>query len=349
MSDETTQNDGSVEAVAEHLRGLAEAKVKSSDGAPEGDGSQDHGRQADDAGPAEGRPTSDDTTEDEPGPEDRLIAPPVSWSADEKELFDSLSPEVKRVVAARESERDESFRARTRELAEKAKASESELTQAKQERQRYAAALQSHGTALEQSFKEQGFDKLSPESIVEMSNPKSPKYDPAKAAAYAAHVTALNAVNSQAHELRQKAENDFFTDVRARQAKTHEELVKEMPDWFGTPEKANKSYERITKYLTEQGFDPREISVIHDKRIIQMVRESFLYREAQRAKEKAEKAAAKPVVKVMKSGTGGVETADSERVVALEKRAKATGHPDDVAAWMRAKDSTRGRERRANR
>lgn len=343
MSDE---NDGSVEAVAGLLRAETEAKNKPDAGAGTGDASEDHGRQADDAGPAEGRATSDDKSEDGPD-ESRATEPPASWSAEEKEAFESLPPELQRVVAKRESERDQAFNTRTRELAEKAKASESELTQAKQERQRYAAALQSHGTALEKSFKEHGFDKLSPEDVVALSHPQNPKYDPSKAAAYAAHVTALNNVRAEAHELRQRAENEFFHGVRAQQAKTHEDLVKELPDWFGTPEKANKSYERITKYLSEQGFDPREISVIHDKRIIQMVRESYLYREAQKAKARAEKVE-KAAPKVLRPGTGGAGTGDSERVVAIRNRAKATGHPDDVAALMRAEETER-RKLRANR
>lgn len=64
--------------------------------------------------------------ESEPG-KTPAIDPPASWSAEDKAAFAKLPPEAQRVVAARESERERHFTAKTTELAEARKKFEAEV------------------------------------------------------------------------------------------------------------------------------------------------------------------------------------------------------------------------------
>ena len=332
---------GSIEQAAEAIRGLSQT--------PQNTGADDApdtitGPQADDGGPERERApvTADDNGENEPDSESRAIVPPASWTAEDKALFSSLPPEIQRTVAGREREREAALHQSRREIAEQKKAIEAESTQAKQERQHYAASLQSHGNVLEKSFVAKGYDKLTPDVIANMG-----QTDPAKAADFAAHIAAINQVRADSANLHQKQQADFMQFVRDKQAETHEQMVRERPDMFGTPEKAGKTYSEIMTYLTNTyHYPPEKVQVIHDRDTLDIVTKAMLYDRAQAARVKAEKASKGAPPKVVKSGTSGRETSGDERVVAMEQRLRVSGSIEDAAAMLTAR--ARG-QRRATR
>jgi len=105
-------------------RGGAKAK-ETPDESPEPEPEEDEGDGEGD-GPDEDQVTEEEEDGGEGDPE-AVIAPPKSWPPEMRAHFAKLPPDLQRVIADRENERDATFNRQVNEAAEKRRAAEAEL------------------------------------------------------------------------------------------------------------------------------------------------------------------------------------------------------------------------------
>src|SRR5690349_12112418 len=91
-----------------------------------------------DDGPGEDQVTEEDEGDGDP---EAVIAAPKSWPAEMRAQFAQLPPDLQRVIADRETERDAAFNRQVNEAADKRRAAEAELQAASTERRHYLAGL----------------------------------------------------------------------------------------------------------------------------------------------------------------------------------------------------------------
>jgi hypothetical protein len=88
----------------------------------------------------------------------------------------------------------------------------------------------------------------------------------------------------QAHE---RGQQDIAAAQRREQAQieeskraSHEQVARELPNLYGTAERAAKTYDTIGKYLLSQGIDAPRINAIHEAPIIRIATKAWLYDQA---------------------------------------------------------------------
>ena len=113
MSDEADQPDSLDERAARVLHRLGDDSGEATD--PEGDDDVGSGTDGD-----PGR--KDNVAKQEGEGDDDAIAPPVSWSNDEKQTFRKLPRETQAVIARREGERDRMLSQRAQDFAQRERA-----------------------------------------------------------------------------------------------------------------------------------------------------------------------------------------------------------------------------------
>jgi hypothetical protein len=89
------------------------------------------------------------------------IDAPVSWDAEQKEVFSTLPPEAQKIVVAREGERDKGFQAKATELADEKRVMSEERQAMNIERQNYAQTL---SDKIGEQLKEPNIDLINPNS-----------------------------------------------------------------------------------------------------------------------------------------------------------------------------------------
>lgn len=228
------------------------------------DQESDEGQQPEvDAAPDES-PASEDEDTDEVEPEVPAIDPPRSWTADEQARFRELPPELQHVVARRESERDTAISTRMSQLAEQRKAIEAEAVQATQLQTQYAQTLQ---VLIGQSFPE--LQQLEQVDLARLADT-----DPTEAMRLTLKRDGLRQrvnfmVGQYQHAEAQKAQQ-MQGQYQARLADEYQRLIEEVPE-FNDPTKARAIVEDITTTMSKYGFNPQELAVVADARVVKVM------------------------------------------------------------------------------
>jgi hypothetical protein len=219
------------------------------------------------------------------------IQPPASWDAEAKEAFKKLSPDLQRVVAQREGDRDKGVQQRLQEVASERQAIEAQRALVAEQRQRYETHLQALATQLESSVPKEFQDIRSPQDFVRVSTE-----DPARAARFMAwreYASSVVGQLQQAQTMRQQEQ------AQQHEALIHQEFTKlttAFPE-FADPEKGKAWRSEIVSLLQNEGFNQQEIDgladhriVLHMKKHIEMQRELSALKKAQEdAKKKLDR------------------------------------------------------------
>lgn len=291
--------------------------------------------EAEDAAPSDETEVSGEV-EQEAEPEQPAIDPPASWTAEAKERFAKLPPDLQRYVAERESERDKGINSRLSEAAESRKKADAELQATAQERQRLAQTLQ----ALSQYA--QTMDPVLAEGS-KTDWVKLAQEDPAvyvqKHAEYQQRVAVMQAVMAEQSRIAQQ----HYAESKAAHDKKLAELI---PD-FADAAKAKAKKDSYVPLLASIGYSAQEIEQgwgqLRDPREY-VVLDRLAKAEAELATLKAEKKGlpgkkvppvAAPTVrpKAVVEGTGR-ETA---QIAALRKQADKSKRLDDRVNLVMAK------------
>jgi hypothetical protein len=265
--------------------------------------------EADDPGPAEEPVTEADEADDAApaDPETPVIEPPASWSAEHKERFRQLPPDLQAVIAEREAEQKSAFNRQINEAAEKRKAAEAEFKAAQSERQRYAQQLD-HALTLATSADPDiaTAAKMTPAQWAQLA-----AENPGEHVRLQAKVQQLAALQQERQHLAAQSQAEAVQRETAA-------LIEAMPE-LKDPQKAKAFAKDVDDTLKGYGFTAQELAGISDHRIFQVVRDAIAYRKGEAARKAAAAKVTKPVPKVQKPGTG--ERAQPARNEAILKRA----------------------------
>ena len=256
--------------------------------------------------------------EAEAEPEIPAIEPPLSWTAEAKEAFTQLPPDLQQYVGKRESEREQAINAKLSEAAEQRKTYERETATAQQRQQQYAQTIQSLLNAV---------PILSP-ILAEGARTDWPKLRQEDPVAYLQkwgdYQDQVNLVNWMQSE-QQRIQNEQNQTGRKERL---EKLSQAFPD-FADATKAEAKWSSYGPVLTSAGFSKEEIDAAkaegippHYVRLIELASEGAALKAAQKTiGDKKVVPQAKPVVRPKASDDKN--TPESTRLAALRKNALA--------------------------
>jgi hypothetical protein len=233
---------------------------------PQAQETQDHpAAEADDARPEEPA-TGDDTKDDQEGPEPDepeeeappAIDPPVSWKAEDREVFAKLPPEAQQIVARREGERDRYVQQRTQQIAEESRASAMERLR---EREEYGGNLQKLlfvAAPEAEKFAQIDWQRLAAE------NPSDYVRLTAERDALRGRIGALQG-ELQRVDYQSKQERAY---LEAQFKQQQMELLAQRLPVVADPDRGPKFARDLGAWLQEQGFSQEEIGQVFDHRAI---------------------------------------------------------------------------------
>jgi hypothetical protein len=263
-------------------------------------------------------PSSDGKPAAKPEAAGAAIAPPVSWSGEDKAAFARLPREAQEVIARRESERDRFLSQRTQVVAQKERALE-------EQRRSYAQHLE--------AFIEQAktFDPILGEGA-QTDWAKLARENPSayvqKMAAFQQRVQQLRS----AHQERQRIADETNRVVATREL---EQLGAKLPEIRDATQRQALMRELGT-FLGESGFTPQEVGGLTDHRAYLIALDAMRYRKLMRGQKDT---AAKRVVtasKVQRPGAARDGEPAGGRLTALKRAARTSGKLDDRAAYVLA-------------
>jgi hypothetical protein len=285
-----------------------------SDAAHDADSGQD---ETGDTTPA-ASPPSDGKQTAKPEATAAAIAPPVSWSSEDKAAFARLPREAQEVIARRESERDRFLSQRTQAVAQKERALE-------EQRRSYAQHLEAF---IEQA---KNFDPILGEGA-QTDWTKLARENPSayvqKMAAFQQRVQQLRS----AHQERQRIADETNRVVATREL---EQLGAKVPEIRDAMQRQALMRELGT-FLGESGFSPQEVGGLTDHRAYLIALDAMRYRKLMKGQKET---AAKKVVsasKVQRPGPALDGEPASSRLTQLKRAARTTGKLDDRAAYVLA-------------
>lgn len=290
------------------------------------------------ADPQPEAPGEQETTEQQPEPEQPPIEPPRSWTKEEKERFKSFPRETQEYLATREQDRDRSVRQRQNELADKEKQLTERLSAAEQIRTQYEQSLPLLLQTLQQSQAGEFHDIKTIADVEKMAREDWPRY-----VLWDAQQKKIAAV---AQELRGAQDRQSAEKTQKWQtfAKEQDALFYEKAPDLANPDVAAKTTKEAGKYLADLGFTEKEIVSswngegdlsLRDHRVQLLIRDGLKYREAQ---TKAKAAVQKPVPQVQRPGVAQPRGADqAARIQALNSKLEQSGSLKDAAELLRAR------------
>jgi len=311
MSDDDNRQEGLDERAARVLEAIGDGE----DG-NEADDAEEPALAASDADPADKKPGAKPPKDD--GDAHAAIAPPVSWSSEDKEAFGRLPRDAQEVIARREGERDRFLSQRTQAVAQRERALEDQ-------RRSYAQHLDAF---LEQA---RTLDPiLGAEAQADWA--KLARENPA---AYASKMAAIQQRAHQvrvAHEERGRIAAETNRVVAAREV---EQLGAKLPE-LRDPAQRQALLSELGDFLGESGFTKDEVHSIGDHRAFLVALDAMRYRKLMKAQKGM---TAKKVVatsKVQRPGAAPDAETGSPRLSALKSAARKTGKLDDRAAYVLA-------------
>jgi hypothetical protein len=271
------------------------------------------------------------------------IAPPRSWTKEDKELFKGLPRDTQERLVERERSREGDFLRRQNEAAEKLKGLSAREQAAEQAKRQYEAALPTLLQSLQQEAAEFS-DIKSLSDIERVAREDWPRY-----VRWDAQQKKIAAVQSQvdAALARQSHETQHRWSSFAQQ---QDALLLEKAPELAEKGQMAKVAESAMGVLRDLGFDERELNdmwngrgalSLRDHRVQLLIRDGVRYRDAHAA---ARSAAARPVPGVQRPGVAAPRGAEADaRISALDSRLEQSGSLKDAAALLVAQRHARSR------
>jgi hypothetical protein len=223
---------------------------------------------------------SDDRDDEQPEADSQTVetdGPPEFWSADDKAMWRDVPEGLRPVIAKYEQQRIAYVNEKSREAAQAREEAMHIAQNAAAAVDRAAAWWQQNGAAFHQAFTDKwsqvDWNKLAEENPAEWTRLKQQRDNEA---ALLLEANRRGQAEMAAANLR--AEAAFH---EARQAE-HAKVVAEMPEHFGTPEKAARTYGELGDYLLSQGVSVDRINAIHEATIIKLAMKAYLYDQAKK-------------------------------------------------------------------
>jgi hypothetical protein len=236
----------------------------------------DEGEDAETAEESEGEEGDGEEGQGEEEPAEGSDAPEF-WSAEDKAAWNAVPAELRPVLKKYEQQRLEFVNEKAREAATvRARAAE-EVQRANAVVDQAAQWWQQAGPALRQAFS----DKWSQVNWAELS-----EKNPAEWARLNQMRMDEGALLAEAHrrgqediKVAQQRVQQTFQEVKRTE---HAKVAAKLPDYFGSPETARKTYDELGKFLFAKGIAADRINQIHEAPIIEMALAAMRFEQAQK-------------------------------------------------------------------
>jgi hypothetical protein len=297
--------------------------------------------------PPQGEGTAQETGPGETQGDDQAepsIAPPRSWTKEDKELFKSLPRETQERLAERERSREADFLRRQNEASERLKGLSAQQQEADTARAYYEQALPALLTGLQSQTQGEFADITSPADIERLAREDWPRY-----ILWDAQQKKLTAIQQQvaAARVRQAQENAMRWTAFARDEDV--KFLDKAPEFSDLKVLADAT-QHAKDLLKELGFTEAELGQLwhgqagvslRDHRMQLLLRDGVKYREAL---EKAKAAQQRSVPHVQRPGPAPARNADADdKVRSLDERLTTSGTLKDAAALIVAQRRARAR------
>jgi len=207
------------------------------------------------------------------------IEPPVSWTADEKQLFAQLPPALQQTLLRRESERERLTSTQSQKATEAEKRLDAERQQLANDRANQVTLLQSVLFQLPpdfQRFQNIDWDTLARERPAEWAQQRQ---------AFDGLQMRWNIAQQQLGQIQQQAEAEQRKPFQSYLQLEHTKLVEKIPE-YADRTKLKAFADDLIKHLPE--FTAAEINGVADHRYLMIARDAMRYRQAVAARQQAQ-------------------------------------------------------------
>lgn len=201
--------------------------------------------------------------------------PPEFWSAEDKAVWATVPLQLRPMI-----------RAQAQKSTEYANAKAEEAAQTRREAAEQVKAATSHVEQAAKWWQENGptFFKAFGDKWAQVDWNTLARENPAEWAAKTQERANEEALLRQAAEQGKKdieaAQERGKAELAELKVKAHETIAKVMPDYFGTVEKAKKTYSEVGAYLQSKGFSPERINIVHEAPLFEIFTKAYLYDKA---------------------------------------------------------------------
>lgn len=202
--------------------------------------------------------------------------PPEFWTAEDKAAWAAVPSDVRPLLRKYERQRLEFVNEKAREAAELRE-------QARAEVERHAAIVEEAarwwgeaGPALQHAFATKWADVdwhgLAEKNPSEWARLNQQRLDEAALLAEAGRRGEADRARAEQHAEQQRQE------TRRRE---HDRLAARLPEFFGTPETAHRTYDALGRFLSAKGIAAERINAIHEAPIIEIALNAMRFEQAQ--------------------------------------------------------------------
>lgn len=250
------------------------------------------------------------------------IPAPSSFTAEEKEWFSSLPPNMQETVLRREREVTKALHRAQKEKDDAVKALEPERQQIAAERQQLSQQLALYGDSLIAEFNAKFADVTDPVKLANL--------DPVRATEFNAYLLKIQ----QANHARQQAEKTAEQERQAELSKFRQEQNVLLREKLKLDDDGFTKWDgEISEYLSKKGFRPEQIQRASAE-ALEMADKAMRWDRAMAKKQAAAKST-EPPPRFVKPGTQSNATAKDEQRAASMKRLRKTGDIRDAAAVIK--------------
>ena len=218
--------------------------------------------------------------EEEAGEEtadDGLNEAPEFWSAEDKAAWASVPPALRPLLHKLDKQRVAFEQEKAREAAHARKEAADQVKEATAVTEQAAKWWQANGP---QFFKAFG-DKWAQVDWVKLA-----EEDPARCQALRMQAEQEGHMLRQAHEQGQRdiqAANKRAEAQHLEDRRTHHEIIAtKMPEFFGTPERATKTYKELAEFLFSKGIPAERINNTYEAPIIELALSAMRFEQGQK-------------------------------------------------------------------
>lgn len=346
MTDEVTQDTGSLDAAAASLKEARQATAPQEDGNKQPEESDGATETATTETPDTETPAPEQAGEDEVDPvaegadQESPIEPPARWTAEDKEWFKTLPPDrQERILRGEQGQRAAEVK-RQQELAAERERYQQEAQAAAQERQYFQSRIQQYRHPVEDAFRQQFADVISGQTDLFRLAQDQQRW-PIYQAFQAKFHQIAEAEQMLSHRAQQDEQARLSQYIEARNTKLFETRP-ELKD----PAKFQKFDEDVTTYLRGYNVPDDRIGKISYEEL-DIVEKAMKWDAAQKAKANVPKPPqpgpgqtrvqphVRALPRVIKPGTPSDAGVGDEKITAIDQRARQSGSVDDAAERLR--------------
>lgn len=213
-----------------------------------------------------------------PDATDPLADPPEFWSKERKALWAKADPELRQAILDHDKEARSNHSKRIEEASLAKKKAEELSQQAIKDRDDLANWWQQTGPKLAQQFQDKwaqvDWQKLAAEDPARYTVLKQAREDEANVLG--------ETIRKHEAEVQASTKRAALAHQEVRRSE-HQKLAEKLPDYFGKPEVAQKTYDELATYLVDQGIPKDRIPAIYEAAVVEIALKALRFDKAQKA------------------------------------------------------------------